>query len=65
MTDCMLTLLPNLVNKPSSSRALRACNCSIAEMRVCIGGGSIKSNDKRSLIPIAFKESTVLAKLVR
>ena len=29
-----LTLLPSLVNRPSSSRALRECSCSMAEMRV-------------------------------
>ena len=30
-----------------------------------MGGGSIKSNDSRSLIPMAFNDKTVLAKFVR
>ena len=30
-----------------------------------MGGGSMKSKERRSLIPIAFSESTVYARLVR
>lgn len=59
------TLLPSLVRRPSSSRALSACSCSMAEIRVCIGGASMKSKDNKSLIPMAFSDSTVLARFVR
>lgn len=64
-TKATHTLLPSLVRRPSSSSALRAWSCSMAEISVCIGGASMKSKAKRSLMPMAFKLSTVDARLVR
>jgi len=37
----------------------------MAEMRVWIGGGSMKSKFIKSLMPIAFSKRTVFARLVR
>lgn len=57
-------LLPNLVKSPSSSKADKAYRLSKAATKVYTGGGSIKSKLIKSLIPIAFNNNTVLAKLV-
>ena len=48
---------PNLVKNPSSSRAPRLYNYSMAEMRAWGEGRSMKSKDRRSFIPIAFTVS--------
>lgn len=56
--------IPTLVSNPSSSKAPKVNNCSKDEIKVYTGGGSMKSKFKRSFIPIAFNNSTVLAKLV-
>lgn len=40
-------------------------SCSSAEMSVAGGGGSIKSNASRSLMPMAFMVSTVMPRLMR
>lgn len=57
--------LPSLVNNPSSSRAPRVYNYSIAAIKVWTGGGSIKSKFIKSFIPIAFRIRTVVDKFVR
>ncbi|RNA16561.1 hypothetical protein BpHYR1_023412 [Brachionus plicatilis] len=54
---------PSLVKRPSSSRALKACSCSMAMISVSMGGGSIKSNESRSFMPMAFSDKTVDARL--
>ena len=51
---------PNLVRRPSESSADSECNCSMAKISVSIGGGSMKSKARRSLIPIAFKLRTLM-----
>lgn len=53
---CKLTLRPRRVSKPSSSNAPRVYSCSMAVMSVSMGGASMKSNDNRSLMPIAWLE---------
>ena len=61
----VFTRLPSLVSRPSSSSALRLWSCSMADTIVSVVGGSMKSKERRSLMPMAFSESTVLARLVR
>ncbi|KAL6289277.1 hypothetical protein ACE6H2_006787 [Prunus campanulata] len=56
--------LPNLVSSPSSSSAPKLYNCSMVEMSARGEGGSIKSKDKRSFIPIAFIVSVVVPRFI-